>query len=86
MTKVKIGAKAVVTRATHVGVETILGHVVTPMVLTETGEVTHVTIEGHVTHFRITGLPLPIEEEHEVRLEMIPLAPRHPHLLRVEIL
>lgn len=81
-----IGTRVVITRATHTGTETILGHVTAPLMLAEEGEVTHITVEGHVTQAHITGLPLPIETEREVRLELLPLAPRHAHLLKVEVL
>ena len=80
-----IGKRVIVQRATHTGTETILGHIVAPMELM--GElVTHVTVEGTVTVERVAGLPLPLEPEREVRLELIPLEPTHPHLLRVEVL
>lgn len=80
-----IGTRVVVTRATHTGTETILGHIVTPMEL-EGERVTHVTVEGTVTLTTIRGLPLPIETEREVRLELIPLEPTHPRLLTVKVL
>jgi len=81
-----IGTRIAITRATHTGKETILGHVTTPLEIAEAGEVTHVTVVGHVAVRRITGLPLPLEpEEAEVRLELIPLA-GHTHLLQVELL
>ena len=80
-----IGTRVVVTRATHTGTETLLGHVVAPMEL-EGERVTHVTVEGTVTVEMVRGLALPIEPEREVRLELIPLESRHPRLLAVEVL
>ena len=75
------GSLVRVTRATPVGTEEILGTVT--MGLIEGGKMTHITVKGMVTATKIRGLPLPIEEEKPVVLEMIPVHGR-PELLRVE--
>ena len=78
--------KALVTMATHTGEETVLGAVT--QTLTEQGELTHVTVAGTVIHETVRGLPLPVEgrEGLAVTLVMLPVKPRHPHLLTVELL
>lgn len=80
-----IGTKVVVTRATMTGTETVLGHVVTPIHTAEE-TVTHVTVEGMVIAETIHPLPLPLEPERAVRLELVPVESRHPHLVKLEIL
>ena len=77
---------ALVTMATHTGTETVLGAVT--QTLTEQGTLTHVTVTGTVVHETVRGLPLPAEEREglAVTLVMLPVKPRHPHLMTVELL
>ena len=77
---IRIGTLVQIERATHVGTETILG-TVTMGEETETGELTHITVEGQILVTRIGRMVIP--EERAVTLEMIPVEPTHPHLLTV---
>jgi len=72
-----VGRMVRVTLPTHSGSEEILGSVTTPLMIEETemGEViTHASIEGMVVAERVTGLPLPIEEERSIRIELLPVS------------
>ena len=66
-----------VERPTPAGVELIVGHIVTPLAVEEIEGrevVTAVSVEGAVVETRITGLPMPIEEEGELELlHLIPI-------------
>ena len=65
-----------VVRPTHAGTELIVGHTVAPIMAEEIEGrevVTAVSVEGAVVETRITGLPMPIEEEAE--LELLHLLP-----------
>jgi hypothetical protein len=88
MAKAKKGSLVRVTRATHVGTEEILGRVMMGEIEEVEGHevMTHITVEGMILTTKIRGLPLPIEEEKPVILEMIPVEPKHPRLLKVEVL
>ena len=79
--------KALVTRATMTGTETILGEV-TATLTSEAGLVTHVSVLGSVIHEAVHGLPLPVEERlgETVELTLVPLAIRYPHLMTVELI
>ena len=88
MTEVKQGSLVMVVRATQVGTEEILGRVTMGEIEEVEGHevMTHITVEGMILTTHIRGLPLPIEEEKPVTLEMIPVESKHPHLLKVEVL
>jgi hypothetical protein len=81
----KIGTLVEVMRRTHTGTEVIVGHVISPLVIEEE-TVTHVTVEGMVVATQVEGLPLPIEEERPIVLEMVPVESRHPELLSIKVL
>lgn len=81
-----LGRKVIITQATQSGTETIIGTITTPMEENWDGEITHITVEGKLTHETITSLPLPIEAEEERNLILIPISNERPHLLNVEIL
>ena len=67
-----VGRPATVTEPTQTGTQTVVGVVTTPLLIEEEG-VTHVTVEGMITHATITGVPMPVSVEEPARLEMIPL-------------
>ena len=71
----KQGTKVLVTRATLIGTEEILGIVTMGLIEEIEGKetMTHITVEGMVIATMIHGLPLPIEEERSVTLTMIPV-------------
>lgn len=84
-----IGTLVLVTQATAVGHEVILGSVVKPLWFEERNgqeEITHVTVEGQVIATHINGLPLPIITEQAIKLELVPVVSRHPGLIRLKVL
>jgi len=64
-TMIRQGSLVEATRRTHIGTETLLGRVAWLLVEEHEGQETPIqaTVEGMVIQTRITGLPLPIEEE-----------------------
>jgi hypothetical protein len=73
--KTLVGRIVRVERPTHTGAETIVGAIVTPLVIEEhEGHevITHVSVEGEIIAETITGVSLPITVERPVTLEMIP--------------
>jgi hypothetical protein len=82
---VKQGSLVIVTRATHAGIETILGRVTAGEIAEIEGRevMTHVIVEGTVQHTKIGNMLIP--EEREVTLNMIPVESTHPELLKLEV-
>jgi hypothetical protein len=74
-----MGKPVMVEVLTAVGSETVLGSVITPLLI-ENEEVTHVTVQGSVIGERITGLPIPVENREgvPVTLELVPIAEIEP--------
>jgi len=67
------GRLALVMVPVETGVQEVLGTVMPPMMLTETGEVTHATVTGMVLTETVHGLPIPVVIEEPVELEMWPV-------------
>jgi len=67
-----VGKPVVLEHPIMVGTETVVGRVITPLTIMGE-EVTLVTVEGMVVATHIKGLPLPIEIERPITLELVPI-------------